>query len=126
MGKQEDGDHDPREQVSEDDLQEAEISVEGQGRGADDGEGAGFRGYDGEADRPPRRGASSEEVVGEVFLSGAETGSEPRDGDQVPEDNRKIDVTHERGVGETPSSIPLICYDLSAGTRRVNPESNEV
>ena len=39
--------------------------VEGQGRGADDGEGAGFGGDDGEGDGPPGCGSVGEEVAAE-------------------------------------------------------------
>jgi hypothetical protein len=40
-------------------------------------------------------GASSEEIIAEVLLAGAETGAEPGDGDEVREYDRKIEVSHE-------------------------------
>src|SRR5204863_2580363 len=53
LRKKEYGDHDARQQVAENDLEEAEVAAVGQGRRADDGQGAGFRRYDRQGDGPP-------------------------------------------------------------------------
>src|ERR1017187_4463918 len=63
LGKEQDRNHDAGQQGAEDDLQEAEVAVEGEGGCADDGGGAGFGGDDGQADGPPRGGTPAQEIV---------------------------------------------------------------
>src|SRR5262249_32510030 len=59
MRQEQYGNHNSREQVSEHDLEESEISRKGQSGSADDCEGARLGGCDGEGGWPPRRGAGS-------------------------------------------------------------------
>jgi len=60
-------------------LQEGKIGVEGEPGDADDGQGAGFRGDDGERDCPPGNVAVRQEIVAQAALRFAEVQSEDRD-----------------------------------------------
>src|ERR1035438_9478208 len=108
LGKEQDGDHDAGQQVAEDHLEEAEVAVEGEGGGADDGQGAGFGGDYGKADGPPRGGAPAQEIVAEALLAGAKTGAEPGDGGQVGENDGQVETVHAKGSLQD----SVICYDL--------------
>ena len=88
-------DHDARQQVAEHDLEESKVAAERQRRRAHDGQGAGFRRYDGKADGPPGRRAAAQEIVLQVLLPAAEAGAEGRDGDQVDDNNCQIEIVHE-------------------------------
>ena len=94
MGEKENGDEYPCRQVSEHHLEEPQVAVEGQGRCADDGEGAGLGGNDGKTDCPPRGPFAAEEVVLQRFLGSPESRSEPGDAQQVDEDHGKVRVAH--------------------------------
>jgi len=72
-------------------LQEAQIGVEGEPGNADDGQGAGFRGDDGEGDRPPGNVAVRQEVIAQAALRFAEAQSEGRDRRQIERDDRQVD-----------------------------------
>jgi len=72
-------------------LQEAQIGVEGEPGDADDGQGAGFSGDDGESDRPPGNVAVRQEVVAQAALRFAEAQSEDRDRRQIERDDREVD-----------------------------------
>src|ERR1035437_8369122 len=89
-------DHDARQQVAEDDLEESQIAAESQLGGADDIKGAVLSRYDRKGDGPPGRRSPAQEIVLQVLLAAAETGAEDRDRDQVDENNRQIEMVHER------------------------------
>jgi len=72
-------------------LQEAQIGVKGKPGNADDGQGAGFGGDDGEGDRPPGNVAVRQEVVAKAALRFAEAQSEDRDRRQIERDDRQVD-----------------------------------
>jgi hypothetical protein len=72
LREQQEADDDASDQVSEDDLEEAEIVVVGEAGDADDGERAGLGGDDGERDRPPGNVAVGEEVVAQRAMALAE------------------------------------------------------
>ncbi len=95
LRKEEHRDHDASQQVAEDDLEEAEVAAEGQGRRADNGEGAGLGRYDGKRDGPPGRRAASQKVVAQVFLAAAKARAENRDRDQVDQNDCQIEIVHE-------------------------------
>jgi len=94
LGQKEERNHDARQQVPQDHLQEAEVAGEGQARGADDGQRAGLGGYDGERDGPPRSGPAAEEVLLQALLAPAKMGAEPGYPGQVDEDDGPISVAH--------------------------------
>src|SRR5580692_75716 len=62
-GQKNDADHDPAQKVAENDLEESPVSGVREAGHADDGQGTGFRGYDGEGDRPPGDFPVREKVV---------------------------------------------------------------
>jgi hypothetical protein len=72
LREQQEADDDASDQVSEDDLEEAEVVVVGEAGDADDGERAGLGGDDGERDRPPGNVAVGEEVVAQRAMALAE------------------------------------------------------
>jgi len=72
-------------------LQEGEVGVEGEAWDADDGQGAGFGGNDGEGDRPPGDVAVRQEVVAQAALRFAKAQSEDRDRRQIKGDDREVD-----------------------------------
>jgi len=72
-------------------LQEGQIGVEGEPGDADNGQGAGFRGDDGESDRPPGNVAVRQEVIAQAALRFAEAQSEGRDRRQIERDDRQVD-----------------------------------
>ena len=79
------------EQIAEDDLQEAQIGIEGKPRDADDGERAGFGGDDGKRNRPPGNVAVGQEVIAQGALRFAEAQPEDRDRRQIERDDRQVD-----------------------------------
>src|SRR5689334_6400171 len=94
MGEQQHRDDDPRQQVSEDNLKEAEVSIECEGGSADDCKGAGFSGDDGKTDGPPWGGAAAQEIIAEGLLAGAKSGAKPRNAGQVGDDDTQIENVH--------------------------------
>jgi hypothetical protein len=71
-------------------LQEGQVGVESQPGDADDGQGAGFGGDDGEGDRPPGNVAVGQEVVAQAALRFAEAQSEDRDRRQIQRDDGQV------------------------------------
>ena len=59
--EQQDDQHAP-DQIAENKLKESQIAAVRDGRSADDGQSGGFRGDDGERQRPPRRGAAAQKI----------------------------------------------------------------
>src|SRR5208283_4878004 len=90
MRQQHEADDDAPDEIANHQLQEGEIGVIGKARHADDGEGAGFSGNDGERNRPPRDVTAGEKVIAQRPLSLAKTQSEERDAQQIDCDQRKI------------------------------------
>jgi len=72
-------------------LQKTEIRVEGEPGDADDGQGAGFSGDNGERNRPPGNVAVGEEIVAQAALRFAEAQAEDRDRRQIERDDRQVD-----------------------------------
>ena len=72
-------------------MQECKICVEGEAGDADDGQGAGFGGDDGERDRPPGYVAVGQEVVAQAALRFAEAQSEDRDRRQIERNDRQVE-----------------------------------
>jgi hypothetical protein len=75
---------------------------------ADDSQGAGLGGDDGEADGPPRGCAAAQEVVAETFLAVAEARPEPGDAGQICEDDCQIEVAHFLDFGVFQHSVDLL------------------
>ena len=71
-------------------MQEGKIGVEGESGDADDGQGAGFGGDNGERDRPPRDVTVREEIVAQAALRFAEAQSEDRDRRQIQRDDGEV------------------------------------
>jgi hypothetical protein len=91
LGDEERADDHARQQIAKDDLQESEIGVEGQPGDADDGQGAGFGGDDGERNRPPGNVAVGQEVIAQAALRFAKAQSEDRDRRQIKRDDCQVD-----------------------------------
>jgi hypothetical protein len=89
-GDEDDADEEAANEVSEGELEEVKVAAVGETRNADEGESAGFAGDDGETDRPPSHGFTTEEVI----ASGALLAGEERTGDcyagEVGEDDYVI------------------------------------
>jgi hypothetical protein len=71
-------------------LQEGQVGVEGESGDADDGQGAGLGGDDGESDRPPGNIAVRQEIVTQAALRFAEAQSEDRDRRQIQRNDRQV------------------------------------
>src|SRR5205085_10196081 len=95
MRKQQRRNHDACQQVAQDDLEKTQIARECQRRCADYGQGAGFSGYDGEADGPPGRRPATQKIIAQVGLAAAEMRAEEGDANQVDEDDRQVEITHD-------------------------------
>ena len=100
FGQEDDGNDDATDHVADDELEEAEISTEGQAGNGDDGEGAGFGRDDGERDGPPGDGLVGEEVAaqgaGVGVFAAAEVQAEERDADEVDDDEGEVDRVETR------------------------------
>src|SRR5438876_7363163 len=92
MGQQDEADDDSSHEISENYLQKCEVGVICQTWNADDGEGAGFRGHNGQSDGPPRNVAVGQEVVAKGALLLAETQSEQRNTREIDANDREIEV----------------------------------
>ncbi len=108
MGQEKERDDDAGQQVSDDDLQKAEIALKRQGGCANNGKGAGFRRDDGEGDGPPGSCPAAQEVILERFLAAPEAGAEERDSYQVEGHDGQIQETHEIGDSSTSSGMPMV------------------
>jgi len=86
-GEEEKDDQNAPDQVAEDELEKGEVTSVGDGGGADDGEGGGFRGHDGKGQGPPGGGASAEKIVAGVLLLAAEAHAECGYGQQIGDDD---------------------------------------
>ena len=85
-----DGENEPRDDVTDDHLDEGDVAPVGQRRHADDGERARLRRHDGQADGPPRRVAIAEKIVARVVLVFAKPHSQRNDAAEVGEDNDPV------------------------------------
>ncbi len=95
------GDHDPPQQVSQDELQKLKISIERQHRRPDDGERTGFRRNNGERDGPPGRGVSTEKIIFQATLAFAKARPKPGDRKQIGGDSAPVEKTHEKADDST-------------------------
>ena len=84
-------DNDAAEQVAQCDLQEPEVTREGEAGDADDGEGAGLRGDDGQRDGPPRHVTVGKEVRPQRPLAVAKAESEQGNAQQIEDDDGDVD-----------------------------------
>src|SRR5450755_381609 len=100
------GDENTRQQVTEHHLQKLKISVEREGRRADDSEGAGFGRHDGKSDGPPRGRVSAQEIVAQCLLRGAEARPEPSDPNEINADDAEVKPSH--GNRMIASCLPAI------------------
>ena len=75
---EDDGQEDAGDDVADDHLEEGDVAAVGHGRHADDGQGAGLGGDDGQADAPPGDVLAAEEVIAGVVLVFAEPQAEAR------------------------------------------------
>jgi glucosamine kinase len=80
-------------------LKECEIAAVGDRRGADDCEGGGLSGDDGEGERPPRGGAPAQEIILGVVLAATKTHSQRGDAEQVGNNNRQVERMNAHRVG---------------------------
>jgi len=91
MRQQHESDDEAASDISHDHLQEGEIGVVSEAGYADDREGAGFGGNDGERDRPPGNIASSKKVVAQRALLLAEAKSEQSYADEIDGYDAEVD-----------------------------------
>ncbi len=86
------GQDDARDDIADDQLEKRQVAVDGVGHGghADDGQRAGFRGDDGQADAPPRDVLAAEEIVARVVLVAPEPGSQGDNAAEVKDNNAPI------------------------------------
>jgi hypothetical protein len=91
LGDEQHADDDSRQQISEYDLQKAEISIKRQAGNADDGQRAGFSGNNRQRNGPPGNVAVSQKIVAESTLRFTE--AQPKDCDrrQIKRDDRQIE-----------------------------------
>ncbi len=94
LGQEEQSDDDAAEEITEDELEEAEVAAEGERRSADDGESTGFGGDDREGDSPPGSVATAEKVIFESRLFIFKLRAKPGDKNQVESDDRKVGGAH--------------------------------
>ena len=90
VGDQDDGQDDAGDDVADDHLDEGDVAAVGHGGHADDGQGAGFGGDDGQADAPPGDVLAAEEVVARVVLVFAEPQPERDDAEHIEQDDDPI------------------------------------
>ena len=88
-GDQQKTDHYTAHHVSQDQLEESEISGVGEGWDPDEGEGAGLGSDDGEADDPPGKVAAGQEVLPQILTASAQ---------QDAQEGRSQEVKHQDGV----------------------------
>jgi len=88
-----------RKVISEDHLQEGEVSAISDAGNADDGERAGFRRHDREHDGPPRHVAVGEEVVLQRALLLSELQTERGDAREIEGNDEKVEPVKTH-VGE--------------------------
>ena len=91
MGEKNQRNHDAGQQVSQDDLQKSEITLKGQRRRADDGQGAGFGRNDGERDGPPGNIPVSQEIVFQRTLTFSELQAKQSYSRKVSRDDQVIE-----------------------------------
>src|SRR6185369_8269660 len=89
--QQHEADDEASDDVSHDNLKKREVGVVGEAGNADDGERAGFGGYDREHDRPPGNVSVGEKIIFERLLALAEAQAEKRDCGEIDRDDGEVE-----------------------------------
>ena len=98
-GEEQEDDQDSADEIADDELNEGEVRGVGDGGRADDGERGGFRGDNGERERPPGGGAAAEKIVEtdgfagalrDGFFGAAEAHAERGYGEEVGDDDSEV------------------------------------
>ena len=94
VGQQEKGNDDAAEKVAEDQLQKSEIAFERNAWRPNNRQSAGFSRDNRERNRPPWCAPATEEVILDGSVTLLESGSKPRNEDQVANDHRQVCYAH--------------------------------
>ena len=110
--QKQEADNDASEQVAEGYLEKSEVAGEGETGDADDGEGAGLRGDDGERDGPPGYVAIGKKVGAQRTLAVAEAQAEPGDAQQIEDDRGNVDEVKLHWMRVSPYRLRGCCQCL--------------